>query len=60
MLFDESYWRSIVNFERLAQEGMIAEGDCSLFEFASDPQDAWNRLARYVLKRTEPSASEAV
>ncbi len=27
VLFDESYWRSIVNFERLAQEGMIAEGD---------------------------------
>ncbi len=56
VLFDEGYWRSIMNFERLAQEGMIAEDDLGLFEFASDPQDAWNRLARSVLKGIEPSA----
>lgn len=56
VLFDESYWRSIVNFERLVQEGMIAESELSLFEFVSDPHDAWNGLERRVLRRDESSA----
>ncbi len=46
--FDEAYWRSIVNFERLVREGMIEKDELSLFEFASDPQDAWNQLERQI------------
>ena len=39
---------------------MIAEDDLGLFELASDPQDAWSRLERYVVQRIEPSRSKAL
>lgn len=42
VLFDEAYRRSLVNFQRLVQEGMIGKDEPSLFQFASDPQDVWN------------------
>lgn len=48
LLFDEAYWRSIMNFEQLIMEGMIAKDELSLFEFVSDPQEAWNRLERQI------------
>jgi uncharacterized protein (TIGR00730 family) len=54
MLFDENYWHSIVDFDRLAEEGMIAKEELRLFEFANDPQDAWSRLERYVLPDASP------
>lgn len=37
VLFDEAYRRSLVNFQRLVQEGMIGKDEPSLFEFASGP-----------------------
>ena len=59
ILFDEAYWNSILNFERLVQEGTITEDDPRLFEFASDPEDAWTRLSPMVLHSTQPSRQEA-
>jgi len=44
VLFDEKYWRSVVNFDRLLQEGTITDEDVSLFGFSSDPESAWDRL----------------
>jgi uncharacterized protein (TIGR00730 family) len=40
LLFDESYWRSIVNFERLLLEGTIREEDLALFNFVDTPENA--------------------
>jgi uncharacterized protein (TIGR00730 family) len=60
VLFDESYWRSVISFERLVSEGMIAEHDVHLFEFANDAEDAWARLSRSILHRTAPSRTEAI
>jgi uncharacterized protein (TIGR00730 family) len=55
VLFDEAYWHSIVNFKALVREGMIAQEELSLFEFASHPRDAWDRIERYVLPRSGPA-----
>jgi uncharacterized protein (TIGR00730 family) len=44
VLFDEAYWRSIVNFEALAEHGMIAPADMGLFAFAEDAEQVWSRL----------------
>jgi hypothetical protein len=44
VLFDEAYWRGVVNFERLAEEGMIARSDLSLFAFAGSAEEAWRAL----------------
>lgn len=56
ILFDETYWRSVVNFERLCHERMISEDELSLFEFASDPQGAWDRLTPKVLPHGSASS----
>lgn len=34
VLFGEAYWRRVVNFDALVEEGMIAPADRRLFEFA--------------------------
>ena len=50
VLVDKSYWTSIVNFERLAEEEMISSGDLDLFSYAEDAEGAWNALVRVGLK----------
>lgn len=44
VLFDEGYWRSIINFEALAEHGMIKPDDMGLFSFADDAQTVWDKL----------------
>jgi len=44
VLFDESYWRSIVNFEALVEQGMIDRAECDLFQFAENAEEAWTKL----------------
>jgi len=58
VLFDEAHWRSIVKFERLAEEGIIAADDLRLVEFASDPEDVWNRLEGYVLQHARATSAK--
>ncbi len=41
VLFDQSYWRSIINFEALVEHGMIARSDLDLFQFAETAEEAW-------------------
>ena len=42
--FDAAYWKRIVNFEALVEEGMIAAADFDLLQFADDAEEAWERL----------------
>jgi uncharacterized protein (TIGR00730 family) len=44
VLFDRDYWTRIINFEALAEEGMIREDDLALFRFAQDADEAWDLL----------------
>jgi len=44
VLFDQGYWRGIVNFDRLVEEDMIARADLDLFAFADTPEEIWNIL----------------
>ena len=50
VLFGEDYWRRIVNFEALAEEGMISTADLKLFEFADTAEDGWAALVRRGLR----------
>ncbi len=50
VLFDESYWRRMINFDALLDEGMIEAADVALFEFADTPEAAWDSLVRRGLK----------
>lgn len=53
VLFDEGYWRSIVNFEALIAAGMISAGDMELFQFAETAEDIWTHLAADGLRAHE-------
>lgn len=50
VLFDERYWRSIVNFDALAEAGMVSPADFSLFRFAETAEGAWDRLVEMGLE----------
>ncbi|MCS0503462.1 LOG family protein [Ancylobacter mangrovi] len=44
VLFDEKYWRSVINFGALVENGMIDAGECDLFHFAETAEDVWLKL----------------
>ena len=61
VLFDEGYWRGIVNFDRLVEEDMIAPADLDLFAFADTPEDIWNTLvARGATRDVDGPRSNAI
>ncbi|MDH7806768.1 MULTISPECIES: LOG family protein [unclassified Rhizobium] len=47
ILFGEKFWRSVVNFEFLADFGTIAPEDMELLHFAETADDAWNIVSAY-------------
>lgn len=51
VLLDEAYWRSVINFATLVDEGMIAPSDLDLFSYADDAEGAWRELVRRGLNR---------
>ena len=50
VLVSRSYWSSVVNFERLVQEGTVDSADLELFSFADDAESAWQELVRLGLQ----------
>jgi len=50
VLFDEAYWRSVVNFDTLIEHGMVKASDMDLFAFADDAETVWAKLLEGGLK----------
>ncbi|HMN71743.1 MAG TPA: TIGR00730 family Rossman fold protein [Rhodoblastus sp.] len=44
ILFDEGYWRDVVNFDRMLNEGVIGSEDMRVFAFAETPRQAWDLI----------------
>jgi uncharacterized protein (TIGR00730 family) len=42
LLFGREFWERVVNFEALAEEGVIAPADLSLFRFVETADEAWH------------------
>jgi uncharacterized protein (TIGR00730 family) len=60
VLFDESFWRRIVNFNQLLLEGTIREEDLALFHFASTPENAWDHLELHIAGGGAPRHAETI
>jgi uncharacterized protein (TIGR00730 family) len=45
LLFDETYWRRIVNFEAMVEEGVISAHDLDLFQYVETADQAWSIIA---------------
>jgi uncharacterized protein (TIGR00730 family) len=42
VLFGTDYWKRLVNFDLLIEEGVISAADLDLFQYADEPQAAWD------------------
>ena len=47
LLFGEKYWKEIINFERLVDEGMIDQRDFESFRYVENPVQAWKYIQNY-------------
>jgi len=53
VMFDRAYWTSVINFDVLAKNGMIAPQDLQLFDFAENAEEIWAKLLAGGLKPGE-------
>jgi uncharacterized protein (TIGR00730 family) len=64
VIYDENYWRKIINFNGLVEQGMISKADVNLFSMCSNIDDAYNiivkHLKKYYTKQKEPEVIEPV
>jgi uncharacterized protein (TIGR00730 family) len=44
LLFGKSFWDRVVNFQALAEEGVISPRDLDLFTFVETADDAWRAI----------------
>ncbi len=47
VLFGSSYWKRLVNFDVLVEDGAISPEDLKLFSYADTPQDAWSVICNF-------------
>lgn len=47
ILFGRQYWEQVINFQFLADQGMIDDEDLKLFSFAETPQEAWQIIQSF-------------
>jgi predicted Rossmann-fold nucleotide-binding protein len=47
MLFGKDFWNRVVNFEALAEEGVISPGNLDLFSFVETADEAWTKIRTF-------------
>jgi uncharacterized protein (TIGR00730 family) len=50
MLYGKEFWTNVLNFEYLAETGMIADEDMNLFHFADTPDEAFEFMKRELMR----------
>ncbi len=46
-LYGSAYWKKLINFDVLIDEGAISPDDVHLFKYVDDPQVAWDEIRRF-------------
>lgn len=44
VLYDEKFWREVINFDAMVKHGVISKPDESLYAYAETPEEAWQHL----------------
>lgn len=47
VLFGTEFWKSVVNFEALVEQGTISAADLKLFRYTDDPEEAWGFIKKF-------------
>lgn len=54
LLFDEPFWRRLINLDVLIDAGLIGQADKSLFRFVESAEDAWSAVEQFYTEHPEP------
>ena len=46
-LYGSAYWKKLINFDVLVEEGAISPEDVDLFTYVDDPQTTWNAIKKF-------------
>jgi uncharacterized protein (TIGR00730 family) len=49
ILYNEKFWKNLINFEYLVEMGMINKSDLSLFKYANSPDEAFDYLKENIV-----------
>jgi len=47
VLFGSAFWKRLINFDMLVEEGMIAAADLELFTLVDTPEEAWEAIQSF-------------
>jgi uncharacterized protein (TIGR00730 family) len=47
VLFGSAFWKRLINFDMLVEEGMISPKDLALFKLVDTPEDAWEAIQAF-------------
>ena len=47
ILYSKEYWDNIIDFQRLADEGVIRDEHLELFQYTESPEETWEVIARF-------------
>lgn len=50
ILYSEKWWRSVINFDFLIENGVISSKDMNLFKFVNTPEEAMNYIQQELTK----------
>jgi uncharacterized protein (TIGR00730 family) len=50
VIYDEKYWKEIVNFDKLVEHGMISKEDLKLFDFCNTVDEAFEKITKHFTK----------
>jgi len=50
IVYDESYWKKIINFDQLIEFGTISKGDMKLFDFCNSVDEAFDKVTSHFHK----------
>ncbi|MBX9813330.1 MAG: lysine decarboxylase [Proteobacteria bacterium SG_bin5] len=58
MLFGEAFWRRVVNWEALCEEGVISPRDLKIFRFVETAEQAWDFVREFYRERRDPTEGD--
>ncbi len=47
ILYGTDYWKKMIDFDFMADEGVICDEHLSLFTYADTPEEAWRQISEY-------------
>lgn len=55
VLFGSEYWKKLIDFDMLAEEGTIDPEDLDLFIYADKAKDAWEHIKKFYTRKQKPT-----